>query len=259
MPTNSVAGLPPVFVPGCTFQVFDDEGRLVWAHEACPAILYVLQAGEVHVSSWDQTDPSGMRVSAGTHVVRVSLPEGRHEDHPVQAGGAASGLVVHGSAMPGTSREVRLVAPASPEAVYVAAASLSQGPGIPTCAGVVPLAPYALFDISLSAGGVGMFTDFSGVLAGSGETTAPRLNLPAEPGLSGLDLHLAFVAIYPFGGCPIASVSPAHTVTIQSRVPSRRRVRSAPFAGRAGLSIPGKASTLSGSRSPSQPRSGRFG
>lgn len=99
-------------------------------------------------------------------------------------------VVGSGDPKPGTPFSLRFSEPGSAGDVYVAAASLSAGPGIPTAAGVVDLAPDNLFRASREVPTV--FVNFTGVLDGAGSAVG-KILLPAVPQLKGVRFYVSFV------------------------------------------------------------------
>jgi hypothetical protein len=101
---------------------------------------------------------------------------------------------------------------AHPRKPYVAAASLSPRPGIPTAGGVIPLYPDPLFRTTFALPQV--FVDFSGFLNAKGEAW-PYVLIPKLSGLQGVRLFFAAVAIDGAAPGGIAAVSQEYGVTIQ--------------------------------------------
>jgi len=78
---------------------------------------------------------------------------------------------------------------------YVAAASLSTTPPIPTPSGNIPLAADVLFNFSLTPAGSSVFVNFTGTF-GTGGTAIALINVPA--GITGgLNFYVAFVGLAP--------------------------------------------------------------
>jgi hypothetical protein len=101
-------------------------------------------------------------------------------------------VVGNGDPKPGATFNIRLSEPGSPGLFYLAAASFSSGPGIPTPAGTIDLTPDVLFALSQTA--PAMFVNFRGALDANG--TAPAaIMLPPVPQLKGLRFFISFVTI----------------------------------------------------------------
>jgi len=101
-------------------------------------------------------------------------------------------IVARSDPAPGRTLNLQFSEPGSPGALYLAAASFSPRPGIPTPAGVVDLTPDALFTLSRLAPAI--FVNFTGTLDAKGSAAAAIL-IPAAPALRGLRFYLAFVTI----------------------------------------------------------------
>ena len=93
-------------------------------------------------------------------------------------------------------------------------AALATGPGIPTCAGIVPLAADPLLFLSLDPTNP-HFLNFAGVLAPDGAAETSTLALPNIPALVGQSFVLAFVVLEIGPVCPVVRISAPLTVTIE--------------------------------------------
>jgi hypothetical protein len=92
---------------------------------------------------------------------------------------------------PGATFQLTFSEPASPNLLYLAAASFASRPGIPTPAGTIDLAPDALFFLSLQA--PAFFANFQGRLDVRGTSIA---SIPIPPGpLKGLRFYVSFVTV----------------------------------------------------------------
>lgn len=101
-------------------------------------------------------------------------------------------IIAAGDPTPGSTLSMRFKEPGSPGALYLAAASLSTNPGIPTPAGIVDLTPDQLFYLSQVA--PTLFVNFMGVLDTNGSAVASVV-VPAIAQLRGLRFYVSFVAI----------------------------------------------------------------
>jgi len=118
-------------------------------------------------------------------------------------------IVATGDPSPGSTLSLRFNEPNSPGALYIAAASLSTNPGIPTPAGIVDLTPDDLFMLSQLA--PSMFINFLGVLDANGSAIA-SVAVPAVPALKGFRFFISFVTIK---GSAISTVANTAGFTIQ--------------------------------------------
>jgi hypothetical protein len=99
----------------------------------------------------------------------------------------------------------------TPGAVYQAACSLSNTPGIAIDTRRIPLTPDGLMIASFVAPAV--FGNFVGVRDGAGAGMA-WVNLPAAPVLVGLVFYAGFVELSPGAPSGISAISNDHAVTI---------------------------------------------
>jgi len=118
-------------------------------------------------------------------------------------------IVAAGDPTPGASLGLRFCEPSSAGDLYLAAASFSTSPGIPTPAGVVDLTPDALFALSQFAPSI--FVNFAGVLDANGAAAA-KVVVPAAPALKGLRFYLSFVTVR---GAQIRAIANTQGFTIQ--------------------------------------------
>ncbi|HKX46773.1 MAG TPA: hypothetical protein VJP77_08725, partial [Planctomycetota bacterium] len=146
---------------------------------------------------------------SGNWVIRACATNGGPAN-PLQV------LVAGSPAPPGGFVNLTFQAPGYAGVPYIAAASLGTSPGIvvssgnPPVQGHVPLNPDGLFQACFSLPSV--FVNFAGLVGPQG--TAPGLVLlPNDPGLSGIQFHVAFVTVPPFPA-PFG-ISDAGTVAIQ--------------------------------------------
>ena len=101
-------------------------------------------------------------------------------------------IIAAGDPVPGSPLSMRFKEPGSPGALYLAAASLSTNPGIPTPAGIVDLTPDSLFFLSQVA--PALFVNFMGVLDVNGSAVASVV-IPGNPQLKGLRFYVSFVTV----------------------------------------------------------------
>jgi hypothetical protein len=99
----------------------------------------------------------------------------------------------------------------TPGAVYQAACSQTNFPGIPIDSRRIPLTPDALMVASLTLPPV--FANFTGVLDGNAAGQA-AINFPAVPQLAGLSFFAGFVEVAPGAPSGIAAISNDHPITI---------------------------------------------
>ena len=118
-------------------------------------------------------------------------------------------VVAAGDPTPGSTLSLRFSELSSAGDLYLAGASFSTSPGIPTPAGMVDLTPDMLFTISQLVPSI--FRNFTGVLDGNGSALA-SVNVPGAPSLKGLRFYIAFVTIR---GTQLHRVSNTQGYTIQ--------------------------------------------
>lgn len=95
-------------------------------------------------------------------------------------------------AQQGTTLLLTLADPPSAGQFYIAAASLTSNTGIPVPGFASPLCldPDPIFDLSFPAALPGLFSNFSGVLDGSGQATGIAVSIPVAPVLNYRGLHI---------------------------------------------------------------------
>lgn len=187
----------------CTPFVTDAQGGLVYL-PLCLQVLILMGDGEVYTMSWGQQDDTGQQVAPGVYTV-----DGVQYD----LGADDAAVVPLGPPRLGLARSLYLAAPSQPGAVYLAAASLSSGFGIPLgCGQSFPLDFDAVALASLTMPSV--FQSYVGVLDAFGTSQDPTLVLPNNPNLAGLTLDFAFLTADPNSPCGIGAVSAARSATI---------------------------------------------
>jgi hypothetical protein len=101
-------------------------------------------------------------------------------------------IVATSDPTPGSNLSLGFSEPNSAGAFYLAAASFSTSPGIPTPVGTIDLTPDPFFFLSLAAPGV--FVNFQGVLDAQGSALA-AVAVPPIPGLKGFRFFVSFVTV----------------------------------------------------------------
>ncbi|QDU83383.1 hypothetical protein Pla163_04820 [Planctomycetes bacterium Pla163] len=188
----------------CHPIVADANGQLVFIG-FCMQVLIFLPPGGVGVLSWNQTDNSGQQVPPGVYSVNGLLYD---------VGATDCALMPLGAPFAGARRAVHLCAPAHPDAFYVLAASGSISTGIPLgCGRTFPLDLDTLLLQSIAPSAV--FTDFIGQLDAFGTTSAPAMDVPAQPSLVGVSFHLAFMTLDPTAPCGVGAICDPVLTTIR--------------------------------------------
>jgi hypothetical protein len=190
----------------CPPYVIDANGNEVFT-PFCLQIAKLLPPGEVYVSYWNQQDNNGQQVAPGNYIVGGRKVE--------VSASAETALTAHGSPRIGLSRAIELCSPQDPLAFYALAASGSSAVGIPLSCGLTfPLDFDALLLESISNPNV--FPSFIGVLDQDGRTTDPRIAVPFQPSLVGIQFEVAFAVFDPNAACGVAHVSGTLPLAIQS-------------------------------------------
>lgn len=193
-----------VYYDPCAFAVYDVLGELVWAPPCEPVVE--LLPGDTYVHTWPQVDDAGRSVLPGLYAL------GDARGPAVLVGGSDAAIAPLGAPKLGTVRPLALASPLDPGHPYLLAAASSSAVGIPTCAGVLPLDPGPVFELSLSPH---TFLAHSlGLLDAAGRSTAPALVLPPIPELAGARLVLAFVVLDPSQPCAIRRISAPLELTL---------------------------------------------
>ena len=181
----------------CPPWVTDANGNAVYT-PFCLQIVQLLAPDEVVVSYWNQQDDNGQQVPPGKYIVNGRKVE--------ISASAETALTAHGSPRIGLSRAIELCSPQDPLAFYALAAAGSSAVGIPLGCGLMfPLDLDALLLQSVSNPNV--FPSFIGVLDQDGRTTDPRISVPFQPSLVGIQFDVAFVVFDPNAACGVARVS----------------------------------------------------
>lgn len=181
----------------CGFAVYDAQGQLVYAPSACAPVT--LGPGDVHTSTWPQTDLAGNPVPPGQYF--LESPSGP----AVTVGGVQAAIGPLGSLRRGRTRHLQLSSPQDPGARYLLLASMSRASGFSTCGGTVPLDRDRILFASLANPVV--FQRFAGRLDGSGLSVDPALAVPDDPRLSGVQVHFTFLVLDPQAACRVRRIS----------------------------------------------------
>jgi hypothetical protein len=205
----------PIFSVPEPYVVRDLSGAPIYtpiAQSGGPTIL----PGETQALAWFQFDNAFNQVAPGFYIIEVSIPGiGQIGSEVVQIdANVFAGITRMGVHRPGTTRGVAFVAINDWNLTYAAAASLSDTPGIPTCAGIVPLAQDALFTLSTTPGNP-YFQNFVGVMDESGVATGPLVTIPAIPALTGFSIAIGFVTIDVTQACAVRTIGPPFLLTIE--------------------------------------------
>jgi len=197
----------------CPYNVRTLAGSLVYSIDCPTFVATPLPAGEVLTFYWEQLDDTFSPVPAGDYVVDVELPDGTNPSFTITIGGTPAGITMLGAPLLGASRALYLSSPGDPGELFGVAASGSTAPGIPTCAGTIPLFPDGVFLASLQPSGV--FQNFTGALDGLGTSTSPVVSIPTIPSLAGASLSFDFLVLDLAASCPIQTISSPLTVVLQ--------------------------------------------
>jgi len=134
------------------------------------------------------TNSNLCRVARGGGVTTITALSGASD---LEVYGSLN-VIANGDPTPGATLNLRFSEPGSPGDFYLAAASFSSSPGIPTPAGMVDLRPDTLFAISQLV--PSMFVNFKGALGANGTAPAAIL-IPPVPQLKGLRFFISFVTV----------------------------------------------------------------
>lgn len=202
-------------IGGCPWRILDNDGLVVFTASCLIQELLIGPIGTIDYG-WDQRDQLGQPVPAGDYVFEIQTAIGTVQV-PFNVGGVEANLFVQGTAALGTDqigfggREIALSSPQDPGGLYQVLLSGGTGSGLAVCGQTIDLVPDALFNATL--GGAVIPSAF-GILDGDGESLAPKLPVPNDPQLIGIDLHLAFAVLDPAGSCPVKRTSPVFSTTI---------------------------------------------
>jgi hypothetical protein len=190
----------------CPFQVRNSGGTVIYS-PFCIQIIVNVNPGAVFTTMWNQHDNSNLQVAPGTYLVDVFYQGGGMTTVSIVIDAATQAAAAQlGPTRPGTNRNLILTAPSDGGFAYLMGASgIPTSPGIPTCAGTVPLELDAVLQLSL--GPNPYFSGFSGILSNTGTSSAPAINVPNIPGASGILFMVAFVVLDPSAPCVVRRIS----------------------------------------------------
>jgi len=192
----------------CPYQVRNSVGQVIYS-PFCIQIIVNVNAGAVFTTYWPQIDNSNTQVAPGTYFVDVFYPGGTSSNSIVIDNVTQAGAAQLGPTRPGTNRHLYLTSkPANADGGYaylMAASGLPLSGGIPTCGGVVPLENDAILQLSLMPNP--FLLGFSGSLSNTATSTAPSINVPNAPGLTGVVFTVAFVVLDPSAPCIVRRIS----------------------------------------------------
>lgn len=202
-------------IGGCPWRIVTQNGQEVFDASCLIQELLIGPLGTIDYA-WDQRDQFGNPVPPGPYFFEVVTPLGLMVE-PFQVGGVDANLHVQGTAALGTDeigfggREIALAAPLDPGAPYLVLASATAGPGFSICGNSVPLVQDTLFFDVL---GQDLIPGGFGFLDAKGCSLEPKLPIPDQPELVGVELQLAFVVLDFTSTCPVVRSSPALSAPI---------------------------------------------
>jgi hypothetical protein len=206
-------------IGGCPWRIVTEGGQVVFTADCLIQELLIGPLGTIDYA-WDQRDAQGNPVPPGNYVFEVLTPVGLKAE-PFQVGGIDANLHVQGTAALGSDqigfggREIALASPLDPGAPYLVLASATAGPGVPVCGTTVPLVQDTLFFDALAQG---LIPGGFGFLDAAGCSLEPKLPIPDQPELVGVELQLAFVVLDFAAACPVVRSSPALVAPIVAGV-----------------------------------------
>lgn len=202
-------------IGGCPWRIVAQNGQEVFDADCLIQELLIGPLGTIDYA-WDQRDQIGNLVPPGMYFFEVVTPLGLMIE-PFQVGGVNANLHVQGTAALGTDqvgfggREIALAAPLDPGAPYLVLASATPGAGFPICGATVPLVQDTLFADVLAQG---LIPGGFGFLDAQGCSLEPKLPIPDQPELVGIELQLAFVVLDFAATCPVVRSSPPLSASI---------------------------------------------
>lgn len=188
-----------ISVTGCPLSIFDaDMNHVADVDSGCGGVVDIGPYGW-RTFQWNQRDESGQQVPAGDYYARVEHDFQSPTFHPFSIdAGVLRNLVLEGT--PATKdplnnehRHFYLSAPQDGGFFYWLMASLTAGTGLPTCGGTFPLDDDLLLQLSAPPNKA-LLQNF-GMLSPAGSTKAPRIPIPDDPDLIGLELFAAFLVV----------------------------------------------------------------
>ena len=192
----------------CPWRILDASGTEVFDATCLLGEALVSSLGTINYR-WEQTDQLGNPVPAGNYFFEVLTPGGAFVE-PFTVGGVEANLHLKGTPAIGTAgfgfggRQIMLASPSDPGASAMALASFSTTPGIPTCGGLVPLAPDSLMAATISGN---VLTNHITTLDAQGVSEEPLLPLPDQASLVGVNFALGFVVFDLAQPCFVTRVS----------------------------------------------------
>lgn len=202
-------------IGGCPWRIVDQNGTEVFDADCLIQELLIGPLGTIDYA-WDQRDSQGNQVAPGQYTFEVLTPLGPMAES-FQVGGVDANLHVQGTAALGTDqigfggREIALAAPLDPGAPYLVLASATAGPGFPICGTTVPLVQDTLFTDVLAQN---LIPGGFGFLDAQGCSLEPKLPIPDQPELVGIELQLAFVVLDFAASCSVVRSSPSLSAPI---------------------------------------------
>lgn len=202
-------------IGGCPWRIVTENGQEVFDADCLIQELLIGPLGTIDYA-WNQRDQFGNPVPPGTYFFEVITPLGLMVE-PFQVGGVEANLHLQGTAALGTDqigfggREIALASPLDPGAPYLVLASATAGSGFDLCGVQVPLVQDALFQNVLTQN---LIPGGFGVLDANGCSLEPKLPIPNQAELVGIELQLAFVVLDLADACPVLRASPALSATI---------------------------------------------
>lgn len=202
---------------GCPIRIFDQEMNLV-ADPNCgsPASVAIGPWGWI-TYTWDQRDLAGQQVPAGRYIVEFSYDFQAPTFHSFAVGPVEANLVLEGTPatkdpIGGGDRNFYLCAPQDGGEIYWLLASLTDDVGIATCGGTFPLDQDPLLQASLQPNS--LFLGSLGFLGADGTSRNPRIPLPDDPSLIGIEFATAFMVLDFDEPCFVRRVSESYTMTV---------------------------------------------
>ena len=200
---------------------YDDDATPSWTQCTGDAFAFAT-AGSYVSSGVPNTDPLRGPANSLTDAqtlyyeapgVTTSLAAARAAAAASPLVGAQLRLDLTSAARPGATVPLVLTAAGSRGLVYQAGASLGDGP-IPIDSRALRLSPDALFWISVNGLLPQVFSGFAGRLDSRGQAKA-RVRVPADAGLIGIDVRLAFITIDAGAPSGVREIAPTARLMIR--------------------------------------------
>ena len=198
-----------LMAPYCGYQVLDAAGELLSI--PCDDFYFWILPGASFTLEWGTVG-----VSPGTYQIDVlhELPSLTTTTFVTLDPSVDAAMVPLGSSKIGEKLQCALCAPSAANQTYFVAVSAGTSTGIPTCAGIFPLDPDGLLAASISASNP-FFQGFTGMLDNWGDSSAPTMEIPDDPGLAGITFFAAFATVDPAAPCVVTTISDAVPMTIE--------------------------------------------